>query len=259
MVPHILQFPPYGELVRPGHPPRGYGFYNRQALCISESAVKTISQQPSLDTDAATDAYAGLPIFNAFQKARVVVDPIPTLPACVKCGDDKKNRGVVTPKLYIDGVEAGSNSVSTWDTNFEATAQKNETSVVMDWAQEVEESRRGNEAAPVAKVRGPGKKGTNTNMANIHGENGRSRTKRPGKPPLPLSPEVEFATNWAKEHRAGRTVGDAGVAQLKAYALWHWKAYTPEDTAGHLEITVKTAAQYISQAIRVDQIGRAHV
>ena len=210
----------------------------------------------SLDIDAATDAYAGLRIFDALQKARVVVDPIPTLPACVKCGDDKKKRGVVTPKLYIDGVEAGSNSVSTWDTSFEATTQKNETAVVMDWAQEVEESRRGNEAAPVAKVRGPGKEGTNTNMANIHGENGCFSTKRPGNPPLQLSPEVEFATDWSKKHRARLTVGDAGVAQLKAYALWHWKASTPEDTAGHLEITVKTAAQYISQAIWVYQLDK---
>ena len=38
------------------------------------------------------------------------------------------------------------------------------------------------------------------------------------------------------------------LGQLRSYALWHWKAYTPEDTAGQLEITVETAAQYIPQS-----------
>ena len=35
------------------------------------------------------------------------------------------------------------------------------------------------------------------------------------------------------------------LAQLRVFA---WKAYTPEDTAEQLEITVKTAAQYVSQS-----------
>ncbi|RPB24851.1 hypothetical protein L211DRAFT_867724 [Terfezia boudieri ATCC MYA-4762] len=199
---------------------------------------------------AATDAYAGLRIFDALQKARMLVDPIPMLPACVKCGDDKKKKGVVTPKLYIDGVE-GANSVSTWNTNFETLVQNNKTSVVMDWAQEVEESRR---AAAVAKVRGPKKKNTDTNTAILNGDtpsNGRSSAKRPA---LQSSPEVEFATDWAKKHRAQRTVGDAKLAQLKAYALWHRKACTLEETARHLEIAPKTAAQYICQATKADKL-----
>jgi len=208
----------------------------------------------SLDTDAATDAYAGLRIYDALQKARMLVDPIPVLPACVKCGDDKKKRGVVTPKLYIDGVEAGSNSTSTWNISFEATTQNNETSVVMDWAQEVEESRKGYEAAAVAKVRGPGKKYSSTNTANIHGEpssKGRSSAKRAAKPALPPSPDIEFAIDWAKKHR---TVAGTGLAPLRAYALWHSKAYSLEDTAMHLGITVKTAAQYICTAVRTENL-----
>ena len=36
--------------------------------------------------------------------------------------------------------------------------------------------------------------------------------------------------------------------QLRAYSSGHWKAYTPEDTAGRLGVTIKTAAHSISQS-----------
>jgi len=209
----------------------------------------------SLDIDAATDAYAGLRIFDALQRARMRIDPIPMLPACVKCGEDKKKRGVVTPKLYIDGVEAGTNSVSTWNTNFENAANTTREDLVMDWAQEVEDSRVGYEAT-VAKAMGPKKRDTNTKTANANGGASSNRRKKPAKPALPPSPDVEFATDWAQKYMSQRTFGNtASLYMLKAYALWHEKEYSVEETAEHLGLTVGTVAGYISSAVRLDQLA----
>lgn len=165
------------------------------------------------------------------------------LPACVKCGEDKKKRGVVTPKLYINGVEAGTSSVSTWGTSFEATTQNNG---VIDWAQEVEESIMEYKATAVTKAKATKKKNMNTNTANIEG--GPSRNVRA------RGPEVEFATKWAENHRATRTIGDTTPAPLRAYALWHVKGCSLEETARHLGIFDKTAASYICQAIYTDKL-----
>ena len=38
----------------------------------------------------------------------------------------------------------------------------------------------------------------------------------------------------------------ARLAQVRAYELWHWEAYTPEDTTEQLESTVRTAARCIA-------------
>lgn len=213
---------------------------------------------------AATDAYAGLRIFDALQKARMLISPIPMLPPCVRCNEDKKKR-VVSPKRYIDGVEIGATTGSTWNTNFEAavdTTQNDGTAgvmdVVMDWAQEVEDSRLADHAAAKKKPKPTRKKPATDNTASMNGEpssQGRSRVTRPPRSKPPLSPEVQFATEWAKKHEAERTVGRTTHSPLRAYALWHFKRCSLEDTAKHLNIGVTTAAQYINQAVWIDKLA----
>ncbi|KAF8467663.1 hypothetical protein BDZ91DRAFT_793346 [Kalaharituber pfeilii] len=194
---------------------------------------------------AATDAYAGLRIYDCLEQARKSLDPIPMLPPCVKDQDEKKKKKrVVTPKMYIDGLENGAAPVSTWDIQPDPT-----TTTSLDWAQEVEEVEERNESKPANTPKRKSKK------ALEEGAGTGGASKKSNQPaPVPSSPEVEFATEWADKHISNRTEGRATRARLRAYALWHLKSLTVEDISVHLNIKVHTAAQYIVDAVKLDHL-----
>lgn len=166
----------------------------------------------------------------------MLINPIPMLPPCVRCSDEKTKK-LVQPKIYIDGVEQGTTMVSTWGTptasgTTETFTQTSQTSEVLDWADEVEESSARSAAIQAAKAKRPAKK----------------------KAAGPLSPEMQFATEWASQHLTKRTKGTSTVSQLKAYALWHVKQYSLEETATFMDIAYNTAATYVQRAVWTDKL-----
>lgn len=209
--------------------------------------------------DAATDAYAGFRLFDCLQKARLALDPVPMLPPCVKCYEDRKKNRVVTPKMYIEG--ATTPVPSTWD--FEGppttgtlgqisqiTETFSQSQGVFDWADDVEESNiHKSDNKPPTKRKRTAKKPI---------EGGEEETKKAKHSPPkkaespPLTEDMQFATKWATDHKA--MGGTASPARLKAYALWHLRNYSVEETATHMNVQVATAATYISNAVYTDRL-----
>lgn len=215
----------------------------------------------TLNIDAATDAYAGFRLFDCLQQARMNISPIPMLPTCVKKNDgEKKKRGVVTPK------EGGATPVSTWDTQATydvalETALSEQTSEVKVWAEEVEESKIEVEVAPPINTSRRTRKSSAGRVpvsVEFAGEKKATQTTRRCQrlPQAPYSPERQFAEKWAQEHfiasEGGRKL--ASIAQLRAYALWHIREFSVDDTAKHLSISLLSAAQYIRQAIWTNKL-----
>lgn len=209
--------------------------------------------------DAATDAYAGFRLFDCLQQARMNINPIPMLPTCVKKSDGEKKKRVVTPK------GGGATPISTWDTQTTydvalGTALGEQSSEVQDWAQEVEDSKVEIEVAPAPPVKTKrrynrrstaARAAVNVEFAGNEKKATQSTPRRQGPPQAPMSPERQFAEGWAKENHVVGENGSrvASISELRAYALWHKRGFSVEDTAKHLSVLPKTAAQYIRQAV----------
>jgi len=137
-----------------------------------------------------------------------------------------------------------------------------QTSEVMDWAEEVEESKIEVEVAPPVntsrQTRKPaaGRAAVSVEFSGNEKKATQTTHRFQGLPQAPCSPERLFADKWAQEHFIASEDSRrlATIPQLKAYALWHVRELSVEDTAKHLSISILSAAHYIKQAIRINKL-----
>ena len=183
------------------------------------------------------------------------ISPIPMLPTCVKKSDGEKKKRVVTPK------EGGATPISTWDTQatYDVALGTALTSEVQNWAAEAEESKVQAETTPLPlrsrrrhKKSAAGRATAEVEFTANEKKAPPTTPRRKGPPQVLWSPERSFAEGWAQENHMVGEKGSrrlASMAELKAYALWHKKGFSVEDTAEHLGISPKSAAYYIKQAV----------
>ncbi|KAI5810166.1 hypothetical protein DFH27DRAFT_521775 [Peziza echinospora] len=198
-------------------------------LPIAKGSVRISDWTKPLDKQqisyAASDAYAGLRIYDALQQERMKIDPIPELPPAK------------TPVK------------STWDVTESREFQlagESSYNATLDWATMVEESEAENIAAqpitPAKKIR--------KKSASVEGK--AASKKKSDKPAL--SSDMQFALEWSDSHKTWRKHGTCTAAPLKAYALWYHRNYDVEVVADLMGIQPRTAAQYITTAVKLDQL-----
>lgn len=191
---------------------------------------------------AASDAYAGLVIFDELERKRVRLDPVPPRPWPAELGRPIRLASGVEIKAEKSVEEDGEDLEGPRKTKVDAPKQEvaEEIEVEVDPSDCVEDASATITAAE-------------TKM------NAKGFVKKEKKEPKDLDPVVEAAAQFALKYRATYPKTAATPAQLRAYHIWQSNPdMSVEDIAAKLRdppLQTATVTNYILEAVRMEGRG----